>query len=234
MIRVVDDDPAMSKLLRRVLRSAGWNVECYASGKAFLRDVDPSVPGCVLLDVRMPETGGFGVLAKIQAHDLANAVILFSGYPDVRVAVRAIHSGAVDFLSKPFDSNELLEAVERAVEFDAGVRRERAERAALQARFATLTRRERDVLPLLLQGRLNKQIAHELGISQRTVEVHRYRIMKKVGADSPVELLGLAFRAGDESIPSVFRRPAQSAAPARAQRPPRRAADLARGGRATR
>jgi FixJ family two-component response regulator len=234
VVSIVDDDPSMSSALRRTLQSAGWRVRCYGSGKVFLSDVDPSVPGCVLLDVRMPEAGGFGVMSKILGRDLASAVIFISGYPDVRIAVRAIRSGAVDFLPKPFDPNELLEAVERAVELDASVRRERAERAEIQARFAELTERERDVLPLLLRGRLNKQIAHDLGISQRTVEVHRYRIMKKTQADSAVELLGLAFRAGDESVPALFRRPAQSVALVRAQRPLRRRADRAREGRAAR
>lgn len=232
LVSVVDDDAAMAKALRRLLLTAGWRVRCYDSGEAFLSDVDPDVPGCVLLDVRMPETGGFRVMSKIVARDLPNPVIFISGFPDVRIALRAVRSGAVDFLPKPFEPSELLETVENAVELDSNLRRERAERDQFQTRLAKLTNREREILPLLLDGKLNKQIAYSLGISQRTVEVHRHRIMKKMQADSVIELLGFAYCADDASVPAVFRRTELPALRVAAQLRPRRAAGVPSRGRA--
>jgi len=198
LIRVVDDDEGILSALARTLASAGWDVETYASGQAFLEAYDAARPGCVLLDLRMPGMSGLRVQQKLAERGCRASIVFMTGHADVPAAVKAIKCGGLDCLQKPFAEEQLLDTVERAVEGDVEARRRAARRAELEARLALLTARERDVLRLLLAGMLNKQIAAELGISQRTVEVHRHHLMRKMQAGSVVHLLKMTLEVAAE------------------------------------
>ncbi len=194
LIHVVDDDDSLRTALLRLLDAAGHEARGYASAGEFLLAPPPDRPGCVLLDVRMPGPSGLDLQAALGRQDVALPVVFLSGHADVAAGVRAMKSGAVDFLSKPVDREALLEAVDRALERDRAARAEREEVARLRERFASLTAREREVLELMVAGRLNKQIGGALGIAERTVKAHRATLMAKLGADSPAELGALAER----------------------------------------
>ena len=190
-VSVIDDDAAVLKSLGRLLRSAGFAVRTFPSPQAFLQVHNGDEPGCLVLDLSMP---GFDGLQLQQA--LAHAgdscpVVFISGHADVPSSVRAMKAGAVDFLVKPFDAERLIAAVRTALDRDRLARAERAERSSVQARIAALTARERKVMDQVVDGKLNKQIAAELGISEKTVKVHRARVMKKMGAGSIAELVRL-------------------------------------------
>jgi len=185
---LVDDDPEMLKAIARAVASAGWPVQTYLSGEEFLRAYDPTQAGCVVLDLRMPRVSGLRVQEALTAKNAHIPLIFITGYGDVAVAVQAMKAGAVDFLEKPFSEQLLLACIERAMAHDAEMRQVLARRTTFAARLARLTRREREVLDLVLAGLLNKQIALRLAISQRTVELHRCRIMQKLHAESAVDL----------------------------------------------
>jgi len=194
LIHVVDDDDSLRTALLRLLDAAGHEARGYASAGEFLLAPPPDRPGCVLLDVRMPGPSGLDLQAALKRQGVALPVVFLSGHADVAAGVRAMKSGAVDFLSKPVDREALLEAVGRALERDRAARAEREEAARLRERFASLTTREREVFELLVGGRLNKQIGGALGIAERTVKAHRATLMAKLGAESPAELGALAER----------------------------------------
>jgi len=193
---LVDDDPGVLKALTRLLRASGREVRAFASPEEFLSGHDPAIPGCLLFDVVMPGRDGLELHRELAASGIERAVVFISGQGDVPTSVRAMKAGAVDFLAKPFDDHELLSAVEIAIEKDELLRRIRAERTSIQNRLATLTLRERQVLEHVVSGQLNKHIAAELGTVEKTVKVHRGRIMRKMGAGSLVELVRLADLAG--------------------------------------
>ena len=190
-VRVVDDDAAVLKSLDRLLRSAGFAVTTYPSPRDFLDQHDGTAPGCVLLDLSMPGIDGLQLQAALTRAGDPCPVVFISGHGDIPASVQAMKAGAVDFLTKPFDATQLLVAVRAAVEKDRAVREARAERSSIGARVAALTPREREVMAHVVAGDLNKQIAAELGIAEKTVKVHRARVMKKMGVASVAELVSL-------------------------------------------
>jgi FixJ family two-component response regulator len=193
-IFIVDDDIAVLKALRRLLTSHGFHVHTYNSAKLFLEDHDPDIPGCVILDVAMPEFTGLEVQAKL-SQGLANRMIVFlSGHGDIPAATQAMRRGAVHFLTKPVDQDILLVALREALEKDRLTRRTMALRKSIRERFETLTPREREVMHHVVQGELNKEIAGELGTVEKTIKVHRGRVMRKMGARSLAELVRIALR----------------------------------------
>jgi FixJ family two-component response regulator len=195
---VVDDDSAVRKALSRLLHSAGLNVSAFGSAEEFLRASSAAnPPGCLVLDVAMPGLNGMDLqktLAQQQASPLP--IIFLTGRGDIPMSVRAMQHGAVDFLTKPADEEALVRAVHRAIEKDQVARQELAAVSEVQARLRSLTPREREVLEGVIRGKLNKQIAAELGTVEKTIKVHRARVMEKMEAESVPELVRLAQRAG--------------------------------------
>ena len=192
LIHVVDDDDSLRMALLDLLDAAGFEARGYASTGAFLLDPPPDRPGCVLLDVRMPGPSGLDLQAALQRQGVALPVIFLTGHADVATSVRAMKSGAVDFLEKPVARDALLDALQRALARDAALRSAREEAARRSARLAVLTAREREVFERVVAGKLNKQIADELGISLRTTKAYRAQLMAKLGVDSAAALGRLA------------------------------------------
>ena len=189
-VYLVDDDPAVLKALSRLLRVHGYEVRPYASPQVFLEDHDMAVPGCAVLDVSMPDLDGLEVQHALNvAVESGRPIVFISGTADIPASVRAMKAGAVDFLTKPVMDKDLLEAISRAEEIDLHSRGVRAEQASIQAKLRTLTPREREVLVHVLAGRLNKQIAGDLGTVEKTIKVHRGRVMEKLGVRHVVELV---------------------------------------------
>lgn len=195
-VHIVDDDEAIRRSTAFMLKTSGYAVNSWASGDAFLKDVKQAEPGCVLLDVRMPGMDGLEVQAEMARRGIVMPVVVVTGHGDIAIAVRAMKAGAVDFIEKPFQKDALLTAIELALErlASAGVRAERAAQA--RTILAALTARERQVLEGLTQGLPNKTIAFDLGISPRTVEVHRANLMVKLGVHSLSDALRIAFASG--------------------------------------
>ncbi|PWB74216.1 MAG: DNA-binding response regulator [Holophagae bacterium] len=194
LIHVVDDDESLRTALLRLLGAAGYEARGYASTGEFLLDPPPDRPGCVLLDLRLPGPSGLDLQQALARRGLPLPVVFLTGHADVASSVRAMKAGAVDFLTKPVEREVLFEAVERALERDARQREARGEAAVLRERFASLTPREREVFEGITAGKLNKQIAGELGMAERTVKLHRAQLMSKLGATSAAELGRLAER----------------------------------------
>ena len=186
---VVDDDAAVRDSLRWLMDSVGLRVEEFASGEAFLAEITPQHPGCVVLDLRMPGLGGLEVHQRLRDRGIDLPVIVISGHGDVPVAVRALKSGVADFIEKPFSDQELLDCVQQALRRDIGNRLQQLKREELTTRYLTLTPRELDVLRLVVDGLTNKEISATLGISLKTVETHRARVMEKMAAGSVSELV---------------------------------------------
>jgi FixJ family two-component response regulator len=193
---LVDDDPSLLKALSRLLRFAGFRVETFASASDFLARHDPEMPGCLVLDVSMPELSGLELQRTLVTLGCERATVFLTGHGDIPMSVQAMKQGAVDFLTKPVDERLLLEAIRVAVEEDRVARSKRAELAEIHRRLAALTPRERQVLGLAVSGKLNKQIAADLGTVEKTIKVHRARIMEKLKVRSVAELVRLAERAG--------------------------------------
>jgi FixJ family two-component response regulator len=193
---LVDDDAGVLKALARMLRTRGYDVRPYASPQAFLADHDPAAPGCAVLDVAMPGLDGLALQQALTAGETHRPVIFITGKGDIPTSVRAMKAGAIDFLTKPVSDTILLEAIARARQQDARLRDEHAALAAIAAKLARLTPREREVLTHVVAGRLNKQIAGELGTVEKTIKVHRSRIMEKLGVRTVADLVRLAERAG--------------------------------------
>jgi FixJ family two-component response regulator len=194
MVHVVDDDESMRVALVRLLEAAGFHARGYASAGDFLLDPPADLPGCLLLDVRLPGPSGLDLQAALQRAGITLPVIFLTGFADVASGIRAMKGGAIDFLSKPVERDALLDAVRRALAQDAHRRLTREEAAALRARFAALTPRGREVFNGIVAGKLNKQIADELGVAERTVKAQRAQVMNVLGADSAAELGRLAER----------------------------------------
>jgi len=194
LIHVVDDDESLRTSLLRLLRAAGFEACGYGSTGEFLLRPLPDRPGCVLLDLRMPGPSGLELQAALHRQGVALPVIFLTGHGDVASSVRAMQAGAVDFLSKPVKRDTLFEAVRRALERDAKERAARTEAGDLRRRLASLTPREREVFDAVASGKLNKQIADELGMAERTVKLHRAHVMEKLSVGSPAELGRLAER----------------------------------------
>ena len=207
LIYVVDDDDAVRAALRALLETAGYRTARFASGVAFLDSLN-TVPGaCVLLDVKMPELDGLEVQRRLNDRGVTLPVVIVTGHGDIAMAVQAMRAGAVDFLEKPVSRDRLLEAVARAIDIGRNARQDRRERSDIGARLGALTSREREVLEQLVMGRTSKVVAHELGISSRTVEVYRRNVMAKMDANSLSHLVRMTLVAGidplgDESLPN--------------------------------
>ena len=196
IVHVIDDDDALRESLTFLLRSAKLEVKSFASAKAFLDALpDPSL-SCVITDVRMPEISGIELLRRLKELKIAAPVIVITGHGDVSLAVEAMKIGAVDFLEKPFDDEVLLASVESALRQRHGEIKRQIERTEIEARLAALSPRERDVLGGLVAGRANKQIAFDLGISPRTVEIYRANLMNKMQAGSLSDLVRMALVVG--------------------------------------
>ena len=193
---VVDDDPAVRKSLSRLLRSAGLEALTFGSPEEFLRRLDREAAGCAILDVAMPGLDGLALQRELSSLGSELPVIFLTGHGDIPKSVQAMKGGATDFLTKPVDDEVLLGAVRRALEADRAARQDRRQIAEIRGRLGALTSREREVLEGVVAGRLNKQIAGDLGIAEKTVKVHRGRVMQKMRAVSLAELVRLADRAG--------------------------------------
>jgi two-component system, LuxR family, response regulator FixJ len=193
---VVGDDHALRESLAWLLESVRLPARTFASAQEFLRAFDKNQPGCLVLDVRMPGMSGLELLDRLTAEEAGLPVILLTAHADVPMAVRALKTGAVDFFTKPFNSQELLDHIQVALEKDRQRRAERARIAALAESFAALTPREREVMTLVVGGLSNKQIAGDLGISAKTVEAHRNKVMEKTKAGSVAELVRMAIACG--------------------------------------
>jgi FixJ family two-component response regulator len=193
---VVDDDLSVRKSLLHLLHAAGLNVATFASAQAFLERYDPNVAGCLVVDLAMPGLSGLELQEALTAKGSLLPIIFLTGHGDIPSSVRAMKRGAVDFLGKPIDAADLIEAVRRGIEKDRIARRVDTELTEVRRRLATLTPREHEVLCHVVSGKLNKQIAADLGIVEKTVKVHRARMMEKVGVGSLAELVRLAQRAG--------------------------------------
>jgi FixJ family two-component response regulator len=196
LVGIVDDHPSVRKGLTRLVKSAGYRVEVFESASEFLARPHQEDPCCMVLDVRMPGLTGLELQEALATAGRSISIVFLSGHGDVPSSVKAMKRGAVDFLTKPVDARELLGAIERAVAKTATVQRVQAGAADVQGRLTTLTPREAQVFALVVTGMLNKQIAAELGIVEKTVKVHRARVMEKMRAGSLAELVRLADRAG--------------------------------------
>jgi len=194
VVFVVDDDASVREAISSLIKSVGLNVETFETAQDFLQSKRPDVPGCMVLDVRLPGLSGLDLQRELSAHAIKLPIIFITGYGDVPMSVRAIKAGAVEFLTKPFRDQDLLDAIQQAVTRDRDSRHEQREMTKLSQRFGSLTAREREVLDLVAAGLLNKQIAGELGVSEITVKIHRGQVMKKMGAGSLAELIKMTER----------------------------------------
>jgi len=195
-VNIVDDDPSVRKGLARLVKTAGYRVEVFESAGEFLARPPQEDPCCLILDVRMPGLTGLELQEALATAGRQMSIVFISGHGDVVGSVRAMKGGAIDFLTKPVDARELLGAIERAVAKASTAQREHVRAMDLQGRLETLTVREAQVFALVVTGMLNKQIAAELGIVEKTVKVHRARVMEKMRAGSLAELVRLADQAG--------------------------------------
>jgi FixJ family two-component response regulator len=198
---LVDDDADVLKALRRLVRASGYDSREFASAEDFLREHDASLPGCAVFDVAMPDLDGLALQQALAASGVERPIIFLTGRGDIQTTVRAMKAGAVDFLTKPVDADAFLAAIDHAREQETREREARAEVNSFTARLATLTPREREVLGHVIAGRLNKQIAYDLGTVEKTIKVHRSRMMEKMGVRSLAELVRMAERAGIEAQP---------------------------------
>jgi FixJ family two-component response regulator len=196
-VYIVDDDPSVRKGLGRLLKSAGYEVEIFGSAREFL-NVNPSCegPACLVLDMKMPDLNGFDLQQKLKKMGYALPIVFITGHGDIPMSVKAMKTGAVDFLTKPFDEDDLLSAVQEALKKDIKTREAIDERQSILHKIESLTPREYEILTYVITGMLNKQIAYALSISEKTVKVHRGRVMEKVGVDSVVQLVRLADKVG--------------------------------------
>ena len=198
-VYLVDDDASVLKALRRLLSLAGWSVEAFSSPQEFLDRHRDDAPGCLVLDVAMPGLNGLELQEALDARGSLLPIIFLTGRGDIPMSVRAIKRGAVDFLTKPVDGEDLFAAIRAALGKGQALREARAEMDGIERRLATLTPREREVLAHIVSGRLNKQIAADLGTVEKTIKVHRARVMEKMQVRSLAELVRLAERAGIKS-----------------------------------
>ncbi|WLC10018.1 response regulator transcription factor [Bradyrhizobium elkanii] len=194
-VYLVDDDVGVLKAPSRLLRAGGYEVKSYARPQEFLDQHDPAIPGCAVLDVAMPSLDGLELQQALTAGGSYRPIIFITGKGDVPTSVRAMKAGAVDFLTKPTKDTDLLEAIRRAQNREAEVRQRSSELESIEAKIRTLTPREREVLSHVVAGRLNKQIAGDLGTVEKTIKVHRSRMMEKLGVRTVADLVRLAEKA---------------------------------------
>jgi FixJ family two-component response regulator len=196
IVVVVDDDAAIRDALRSLIRSVGLRVELFASPREFLQGKRPDAPSCLVLDVRLPGKSGLDLQRELADANIHIPIVFITGHGDIPMSVRAMKAGAIEFLTKPFRDQDLLDAIQAGIEQDRARRLQESEVATLRERFESLTPREREVLPLVVSGLLNKQVAAEIGTTEATIKVHRSQLMRKMGAGSLPELVRMAEKMG--------------------------------------
>ena len=194
VVFVVDDDVSVRESLEPLIRCAGWRPKTFASAQEFLDYPPPPAPGCLVLDVSLPDLNGLDLQQRLNGHRTHLPIIFITGHGDIPMTVKAMKAGAIEFLTKPFSDDALLGAIGQAVERSRAALAREAELEALRASHASLSRRERDVMTLVVAGLLNKQVAADLGISEITVKAHRGHVMRKMHADSVADLVRMAAR----------------------------------------
>ena len=196
VVFVIDDDASMREAISRLLHAIGLAVRTFGSAREFLSTLLPDIPACVVLDVRLPGSSGLDLQREMVERGIHVPIIFITGHGDIPMSVQAMKAGAVEFLTKPFRDQDLLDAVRSGIQVDRKARKERAELAELRERHQQLTQREREVMSLVVGGLLNKQIALRLGTSEKTIKIHRSHVMQKMHADSLAELVRMSQKFG--------------------------------------
>jgi FixJ family two-component response regulator len=196
IVFIVDDDPSFRRSIEMLIGSAGINTQGFSSAEEFLRSRRPDIPACLVLDVRLPQSSGLDLQQELAKAGVQIPIIFITGHGDIPMTVQAMKAGATEFLTKPFREQDLVDAIHKAINFDRAARLQRAKLEDLRGRYQSLTPREREVMAHVVTGMLNKQVAEELGTTEKTIKVHRGHLMRKMGMQSLADLVRAAERLG--------------------------------------